>query len=342
MTSRERVRGRPLLLPGVTLVFFWSLGLALWGASGFVQPLILFGYIGTVLGVGLGLYATLPRKNKQWGRRLTLLGVGGILLVYMGGVQRENLQIEWLFLALLSGMGTGVVSHYLIAKIVGPLLVGRLWCGWGCWTLMVLDLLPFQRSPGRTPGRWGWLRGGHFFASGLLMAALWLGWAYGRDLSYGSGPALAWMMGGNALYYVSAVGLAFVLRDNRAFCKYLCPVTVLLKATSRFSLLKIRGDMSRCNECEACVLMCPMDIEILSYLREGRRVLSTECMLCQTCVTVCARDALKVSAGLDLGWGDRLRQVLPGGGLRKPRRLRDTALGPTMAGDRPTHPPRGA
>jgi hypothetical protein len=28
----------------------------------------------------------------------------------------------------------------------------------------------------------------------------------------------------------------------------------------------------------------------------------------QTCITVCAKDALKVSMGLDLGWKERLRR----------------------------------
>jgi hypothetical protein len=33
------------------------------------------------------------------------------------------------------------VVHYLIAKVFGPMLFGRIWCGWACWTVMVLDLL---------------------------------------------------------------------------------------------------------------------------------------------------------------------------------------------------------
>ncbi len=296
-----------LVVPGVAAAFFWGLGLLAWRASGFVQPLVLFGYLGTVLAIGLGLYALLPRKKRQWGRRFTLVGVGGFLLVFLGIMQSENLQIEWLFLALLSGLGAGVVTHYLVAKVVGPLLFGRLWCGWACWTLMVLDLLPFRRSPGRDPGRWEWLRVAHFAASALLMVVLWAAFSYGDRLFYGSPTGLAWMVAGNALYYAVAVGMALALRDNRAFCKYVCPVTVPLKATARFSLLKVRGDMSRCNECEACVKMCPMDIDILSYIREGRRVLSTECMLCQTCLTVCARDALKVSLGFDIGGDERVR-----------------------------------
>ena len=176
---------------------------------------------------------------------------------------------------------------------------------------MVLDLLPFQRSAGRLAGKWDWLRVAHFAGSFLLVALLWFAFGYGDRLDYGSPTGLAWMLAGNALYYVVAVGMAFALRDNRAFCKYLCPVTVFLKATSRFAVLKIRGDMTRCNECAACVQMCPMDIQILDYIREGRRVLSTECMLCQTCITVCARDALKVSVGLDLGGRERLREIPP-------------------------------
>ena len=44
---------------------------------------------------------------------------------------------------------------------------------------------------------------------------------------------------------------------------------------------------------------------------DGRRVLSTECSLCQTCITVCAKDALKLSFGFDLGGKDLLRERAP-------------------------------
>ena len=61
-----------LIIPIVVMLAFWGLGT--WGflASGYAQPLIMFGYIGTSLGVGLGLYATLPKKKKPLGRRLTV------------------------------------------------------------------------------------------------------------------------------------------------------------------------------------------------------------------------------------------------------------------------------
>jgi ferredoxin-type protein NapH len=299
---------RRLTLPFIVFIAFWALGAALWQAFGYVQPLFLFGYIGTSLGVGLGLYASLPKKKKQRARRLTLVLVGGFLLVYMGILQSENLQIEWVFFSILAGLGGAALTHYVIAKVVGPLIFGRLWCGWACWTLMVLDLLPFQRSPGRVPGRWDRLRYAHFGLSLGIVLILWFALGYRDHVYFGSSAGLAWMLVGNALYFVIAIGMAFALKDNRAFCKYGCPVTVFLKATSRFAVLKIHADPELCNECGACVEMCPMDIDLIAYIRDGTRVLSTECMLCQTCVTVCAKDALKVSAGLDLGGRERLRQ----------------------------------
>jgi ferredoxin-type protein NapH len=109
------------------------------------------------------------------------------------------------------------------------------------------------------------------------------------------------------VYYAIGIGLAYALKDNRAFCKYVCPVSVPLKLTSRFSVIKIGGEAGKCNECGACIKTCPMDVRIPEYILNGKRVLTTECSLCQTCITVCARDALKLSFGFDMGGQDLLR-----------------------------------
>lgn len=54
------------------------------------------------------------------------------------------------YLFLMGTIGVfAALGHYLVAKIIGPLVVGRLWCGWGCWTFAFLNLLPFKRSKGK-------------------------------------------------------------------------------------------------------------------------------------------------------------------------------------------------
>lgn len=297
---------KKLIVPGVVLLAFW--GIALWGylASGYTKPLIMFGYIGTSLGIGLGLYGVLPKRQKPLGRRLTLFMVGLFLLGFAIFLGHENSQLEGFFFGLLTGVVQMGVIHYLIAKLFGPLLFGRLWCGWACWTVMVLDLLPFKRPAGRLPGKWGWLRYLHFGLSLALVLAL--VYLVGFRAGAAGTTAVTWFIIGNLAYYAIGIGLAYALKDNRAFCKYLCPVSVPLKITSRFSLLKIGGDAAKCNDCGACVKMCPMDIRIPEYIQAGQRVLSTECSLCQTCITVCAKDALKLSFGFDVGGKDLLRE----------------------------------
>ena len=307
--TKTNFQFKNLVVPLVVMLAF--VGLGLWGflASGYVQPLIMFGYIGLALGVGLGLYATLPKKQKPIGRRLTLFLVGLFLLGFAIFMGRENVQLEGALFGLLTGVIQMGVIHYMIAKIFGPLLFGRMWCGWACWTVMVLDLLPFTRPSGRLPGRWGGLRYLHFGLS--LGVVLLLVYVVGfRDGATGT-IAVTWFIIGNLLYYVVGIILAYALKDNRAFCKYVCPVSVPLKVTSRFSVIKIGQGEGQCNNCDACEKTCPMDIRISDYILNGQRVLSTECSLCQTCITVCAQDALKLSFGFDMSREDLLRERAP-------------------------------
>ncbi len=306
LQSSFALNANKLIVPGVVMLAFLTLGSVLWRTSGQIMALFFFGYIGLSVGVGLGLYAALPKKKKPLGRRLSLILVGTFLVGFTAIYGQENMQIEGVFFGLLGGVTQAAVVHYLIAKIFGPMLFGRIWCGWACWTVMVLDLLPFKRPAGRLPGKWGWMRYLHFALSLGLVALAWyvLGFQEGTT----GKAALTWYITGNLLYYTIGIVLAYALKDNRAFCKYVCPVVVPLKITSRFALLKIGGDAAKCNDCGACTKMCPMDVRVPEYILSGERVLSTECSLCQTCITVCAKDALKLSFGFDLGGKDLLRE----------------------------------
>jgi polyferredoxin len=165
---------------------------------------------------------------------------------------------------------------------------------------MVLDFLPYRRNTqGRLGNTWGYLRYLYFGLSLAVVLVLWFGLGY--RVGGHSATAFYWLLGGNIFYYASGIALAYLLKDNRAFCKYVCPITAVLKISSRFSLLKVAGDAETCNECGACVKVCPMDIRIPEYIKNGQRVLSTECIFCLECTNTCPKGVLDATFALDIG-----------------------------------------
>jgi ferredoxin-type protein NapH len=111
--------------PAILMAVFWIIAIALWLTTGKIFYLDNFGYIGTALGLGMGIYSALPRRKRWIGRRIAQFLIGVYMLVFLGFVERENMQIEGFFFYLLAGIFAGAVIHYLVAKLVGPLLFNR-------------------------------------------------------------------------------------------------------------------------------------------------------------------------------------------------------------------------
>jgi polyferredoxin len=296
-----------LTIPIILFVIFWTIAFVLWQLLDNIFFIFNFGYIGTAVALGIGAYDLLPRKKKPTARRLAQLLVGSYLLGYLGFFNYKNLQIEGFFFYLLGGVIGGSLIHYLVAKVFIPVIIGRGWCGWSCWTTMVLDYLPYKKcNAGRLSSGWEKVRYYHFGISLSLVLVLWF--LYDYRLENNRWDGLIWLIIGNVFYFGSGIILAFILKDNRAFCKYICPITVVLKITSRFALLKIEGDKNRCNDCKACTRACPMDIKLPEYIKNNERIFSTECVLCQTCMTVCPQKALSITFKCDMGGKDLLRR----------------------------------
>jgi ferredoxin-type protein NapH len=240
-------------------------------------------------------------------RRPLVLIVGGSLFT-TSVLTLHNVQLEGLFFGLMTGIFVGPVLHYALGKFLIPLPFGRVWCGWACWTGALLEQLPYRKSAGWLPAPWRNLRYLHFGLSLALVALCVFGLGQ-RGGAVGS-SAVLWFVGGNMLYWSIGIALAVRLRDNRAFCKYVCPVAVILKPTSRLSLLKIAGDANACLSCRshACMTLCPMDIQIDEYVKRGQRVCSTECIACLQCVAICPPNRLKPSFGLDWSVTEYLKE----------------------------------
>ncbi len=266
--------------PIMILVVFEAIAVSLWLTKDNLFYLFNFSYIGCSLALGIFLFI---RKYRH-ARRVVPLVVGLYMLVYLGLIRRENMQIEGFWYYLFTGVFEAAVIHYAVAKIFGPLIFGRGWCGYACWTAMVLDFLPFK-VPSGPRKKLGWIRYLTFAASLIFVSALFLARVQNIE------RIMFWaFIIGNALYYALGVALAFIFKDNRAFCKYLCPVTVFLKPMSYFSLFRIKCDKEKCVSCGKCKRVCPMDVDVTDNSRRRRN--GTECILCMECVKNCPKDAL--------------------------------------------------
>lgn len=262
------------------LCIFESVAIILWLVKKNWFYLFNFSYIGIAIALGLFLFA----KNYSHARRVVQLLVGVYMLLYLGLICQENMQIEGFWYYLFTGVFEAATIHYAVAKIFGPLLFGRGWCGYACWTAMVLDFLPFK-TPAAPRKKIGWIRYLVFSISLIFVSLLFL-------LHIGNIERIMFwsFVIGNIAYYAIGILLAFVFKDNRAFCKYICPITVFLKPMSYFSLTRIQCNTTKCIGCDKCKTVCPMNVDITDNSRKRKN--GTECILCMECVKACPQNAL--------------------------------------------------
>lgn len=273
---------RKYAAPLLFLAIFETVAVVLWRAKDNPFYLWNFSYIGGFLALGLTLYI----RKFRYARHVVQLGVGLYMLVYLGLICGENMQIEGFWYYLFRGVFEAATIHYVVAKIAGPLIFGRGWCGYACWTAMVLDFLPYKH-PAKPRKRIGFIRYISFGLSLAFVAMLFL--LHVPNLE----RVMLWsFILGNLLYYALGIVLALALRDNRAFCKYICPVTVFLKPASYFARMRVQVDAKKCIGCGKCRRVCPMNVDVTDNARS--RANGTECILCLECIESCPRGALKL------------------------------------------------
>jgi len=100
-------------------LIFESIAVILWLTKEQVFYLFNFSYIGTVLAVGLLLF----QRNYRYARHMVQLLVGLYMLVYLGLICGENMQIEGFWYYLFTGVFEAATIHYAVAKIFGPLVL---------------------------------------------------------------------------------------------------------------------------------------------------------------------------------------------------------------------------
>lgn len=290
----------PLLIGG-------AIGMVLRLLVGWWGFLIIFPWIG--FSITFGCLVALKRKGikKDLGRRICLLMVSPLFLFFLGICQRENLQLEEFVFYFLLFVETGLIIrvfiHFCIAKVFGPFIWGRGFCGWTCWTAALVEWLPIKENT-KIPVHLTRFRYLALLICFMLpLSFIWLGYdwinmhiqgaGHSGIFALGKPGSLIWFIASNLIYYSLAVWLAFRYKKKRAFCKIACPVSLFMKCQTTVALIQRIPTGNPCTSCGTCNKYCPMDVNAMSYISAGKRVKSSECIQCGICTNVCPRQAIK-------------------------------------------------
>lgn len=96
------------------------------------------------------------------------------------------------------------------------------------------------------------------------------------------------IIGGLIVLGVTLVAGLFV---ERPWCRYACPLGLVIGVTGKLSPMKIERESDACLACNVCTKRCPMGIPV----HEMTRISSVECIMCLECVGACPS-----RGGLDL------------------------------------------
>ncbi len=273
------------LLPffiGLLISFILFITLNWWGF------LVIFPWIGFSISFGIFLRQKLKGNKRLIGRKVSILMILPCLLLFVPIINNENFQLEGVFLIVIVGFFFKGFIHYAIAKIFGPLIWRRGFCGYACWTAAVLDWLPIKNKISNIPRSYRNLR--FIMLSLSLLGPIFLifVFSYNPWTDYINKQEMKLMFISNGLYYAIAIPLAFILSDKRAFCKYVCPVALVMKPASKIGLLKIKPNLqNECTECKSCNKHCPMGVDVMGFMKRNLPVTDTECILCNDCSIVC-------------------------------------------------------
>ncbi len=212
----------------------------------------------------------------------------------------------------------GVSNFFILGGVLlMTLLLRRAFCGYACpigaiseWIRLIGRKLKIKPAP--VPA------GLDAFLSLLkypvLAIILYITWTAGELLFRGFDPCYALISRhGEDITVWSYVVLGAIVVGSFfvtvPFCRWLCPLAVVLNPLSRFGLLRVRREAEPCIDCGQCAKACPMAIPV----DRAEEVLNARCTACLDCIDACptrADGALKLVVP-GFGFGKRgLSQVL--------------------------------
>lgn len=211
-------------------------------------------------------------------------------------------------LALVGQVSAGKMIYmpFVITALIPILLsiiFGRVFCGWVCPATLVYELndnlaawlrkagLPVSRH--KLDFRLKYL----VLAIGIIVsattgtiafAAIYPPAILGREIYY----AIALSGFGAGMVFFILTLLFDLMVTRRGFCRYVCPGGALYSLLGRFRLFRIKRDVTQCNDCAKCNVVCQFGLDPL------RDDFSQECNNCTACIAACPTDALSFTINI--------------------------------------------
>jgi ferredoxin/Flp pilus assembly protein TadD len=255
-----------------------------------------------------------PSKTSRWrGAALILVNLLMIAhIVYWRTMGRTVSPIEPS--ETMQTLQQGAVNAgclFFVFALLGTLIFGRFFCGWGCHILALQDFCGWiLKKAGITPKP---------FRSRLLVyvpliAALYMfvwptAWRFltsadpgplippltnhlMTDDFWGTFPSAA-----VAIPFLFICGfLAVWFLGQKGFCTYACPYGGFFGLADKLSPWKIRVT-DACNQCGHCTATCTSNVLVHAEVKQFRAVVDPGCMKCMDCISVCPNDALYYGFG---------------------------------------------
>lgn len=202
--------------------------------------------------------------------------------------------------------GKTIYVPFLITALIPiflTIIFGRFFCGWICPATFIYELndnlATWLRKAGIPVGRkkldfrikYLVLLMGIIISAvtGMIaFASVYPPALIGREIYY----AIALSGFGSGMVFFLLTMLFDLMVSRRGFCRYVCPGGALYSLLGHFRLFRIKRDVTQCNDCAKCNVVCQFGLDPL------RDDFTQECNNCTACIAVCPTDALSFTASI--------------------------------------------
>ena len=255
----------------------------------------LFSGIGVIAGITEFAIAANP-SSAQIIRRASLNTLAGTLFV-LALVIGINFQFSQIFIDLYAGIITGALIQFVAARLILPFFFGNIFCSRACWDGAVFETFAKfaknntpekEKPPSPYRSTTAWI----FLLLIITVAAL---FRVFRKLPP-DGNSIRWMfILQNLLIITIGIFLSRII-GQRAYCRKICPFLTISGAISQFSLFKVTPtNKDACIQCGKCTESCPMQIDVMNYVLQNRRIDHPDCIMCEKCVSTCPNECIMVT-----------------------------------------------